>query len=132
MRGAPLLSPDDARSGCGFRTRARYSTFGWVFSSSSTWNARPDACIAATAAGRVVDVAEDDRPGRAGLLAGGLDRRHPRGLPAIERRELGLVDPLDAESALLHHADAAHRDLRIERQFLHRILAASARGIAGN
>src|SRR5581483_3864733 len=53
---------------------------------------------------RVIEVAEVDRLRRAGLLACGLDRAvrdfftPPLGL------DLGFLDPLHAERALLHHA----------------------------
>src|SRR3989454_2081501 len=65
---------------------------------------------------RVVQVAEDDRLGRAGLGTGGAD-------VAVVRRpvlEPGLVlrraDALHTEGALLHHTLLAHRHVGVEQQ----------------
>src|SRR5687767_5231203 len=56
------------------------------------------------AAGRVLEIAEHDRLGRAGLLAGGLDRPVGDRLAGLDARVLPLLDPLHAQAALLHHA----------------------------
>src|SRR5439155_17198983 len=64
-------------------------------------------------AGRVAQVAEHYRPGRARRLAGGhhlavADR------PALPLgHDLGVPDPLHAVRALLHHPAAADRDVRV-------------------
>src|SRR5690606_450639 len=59
----------------------------------------------------VEDVAEGDRLGRAGLLAGGLDLA-VTDAPAVELRlQLAGVDALHAVGALLHHAARADGDV---------------------
>ncbi len=71
---------------------------------------------------RIIGVTKDDRSGRTGLLAGGADRPVGHGLAAIQRRKAGLIDSLHAERAFLHHPHASDGHLRIESQFLNRIL----------
>src|SRR6185295_15064557 len=51
----------------------------------------------------VVDVAEDDGLGGARLLAGGADLAVRDGPVLVLRGDAGLVDPLHAVGALLHH-----------------------------
>src|SRR5215218_10423230 len=54
------------------------------------------------AAARIVEVAEDDRVGRTGLLARGLDLAIGDAALALLRFDPRLVDPLHAVGALLH------------------------------
>src|SRR6185312_1170001 len=68
------------------------------------------------AAVRIVDVAEDDRVGRARLLARGLDLPVADSAIVLLRLDLRAVDPLHAVRALLHHAAAADRDVGIARE----------------
>ena len=74
----------------------------------------------------VVDVAEDDRLRRAGLLAGGLqravdDRRFDAvGDAVLLRVDAGVVDPLDAVGALLHDAAVADGHFGVAHQLQHR------------
>src|SRR5690606_21604791 len=63
-----------------------------------------------------VEVAEDDRLGRAGRLAGG-DDLHVGDAPVLVRGlDAGLGDALRAVRALLHHAAAAHGHVGVVRQ----------------
>ena len=101
--------------GSGCCTAARYVVRGRVFSSSSrrvVAAARP--CSLRDPAVRVVQVAEDDRLGRARRLAGGHD------LAVADRPALAFsasmragADALHAVGALLHHAAAAHRHVGV-------------------
>ncbi len=65
---------------------------------------------------RVLEIAEHERPRRARLRARRLD------LAVAQRALLGpgldlrALDPLHAERALLHHADLAQRNVRVELQ----------------
>src|ERR1044071_4157689 len=70
---------------------------------------------------RIVEIAEYDRVGRADLLTRGLDLAVLDRLARPVRGVLGGGDPLDAQTALLHHAARAHRDVRVEHQAAHRI-----------
>src|SRR5207302_8155735 len=70
------------------------------------------------AAFRIFDVAKDNRLGRASLRARAgegfaRDARVRGSAGAHMRRELRLLNALDAEGALLHHPAHPHRDVRI-------------------
>src|SRR6185437_3482417 len=68
------------------------------------------------AAAAFVHIAETDRLRRARLLASGLNRSiHDRG-PAHFRGNLRAANSLHAIGALLHHAAAADRDIRIAQR----------------
>src|SRR5581483_4109440 len=62
---------------------------------------------------RVVKVAEDDRFGRAGLLAGGPDLAVGDRAVVAVGGDLRLADALQAVGAFLHHPAAAHGDLGV-------------------
>src|ERR1043165_1090429 len=62
---------------------------------------------------RVVEVAEDDGLGRAGLLAGRDDVAVLHPLALLLALDLRVLDALDAVAALLHHAARAHADFRV-------------------
>src|SRR5262245_1073706 len=68
------------------------------------------------AAVRVVDVAEYDRLGRAGRLAGGLNLAVPHPAVLDFGRDLGAHDALEAERAFLHHAARTDGDFRVARE----------------
>src|SRR5690606_20309066 len=61
----------------------------------------------------VVEIAEDDRAGGAGVLAGGPDVAVLDRLAGALALDLPLLDPLHAVRALLHHAAHADRDVRV-------------------
>ena len=63
--------------------------------------------------GRVVDVAEDERLGRADLLAGRPDLAVPERAVLALGVDPGAVDPLDAVGALLHDAERPDGDVRV-------------------
>src|SRR2546425_2601079 len=63
----------------------------------------------------VVEIAEDDRFGRARLLAGGHDVAIADVAILESRLILRATDALHAERALFHHALLAHRDIRVEQ-----------------
>src|SRR5215471_12350857 len=63
------------------------------------------------------DVAEDDRLGRAGRLAGGSYLAVPHVAALFFGLDLGVHDALDAERAFLHHAARSDGDFRIARHF---------------
>src|SRR5436305_10579804 len=69
---------------------------------------------------RVVDVAEDDRPRRAALLAGGLEPVRRDRLMVDLGLDLRRLDALHTVGALLHHAAHAHRHVRVVDQLQHR------------
>ena len=69
---------------------------------------------------RVIHVAETDRAGRAGLLAGRPDGSVRNRLPFIFRPELRFVDPLYAEGTFFHDAPRPHGHLGVKNQFLFR------------
>src|SRR6185437_3621930 len=64
----------------------------------------------------VVQIAEDDRVRRAGLLAGGDDLAVLDRAVFLVRRDLGLLDALHAVRALLHDATRADRDIRVAHE----------------
>ncbi len=64
----------------------------------------------------IVDVAEDDRLGGAGRLAGGLDVAVAHLAVFLLGVDLGVVDALHAVGALLHDAAAADRDVGLLQQ----------------
>src|SRR5256714_9600079 len=68
---------------------------------------------ACDAARRVVQVAEDYRLGRAGLLARGLYLAVFDFVAALLLLDFGELDALDAIGALLHHAARAHTDFGV-------------------
>src|SRR5262249_60673375 len=68
------------------------------------------------AAVRVVDVTEDDRFGRAGRLAGGLNLAVLHSAVLFFRLDLGVQDALEAERAFLHHAARTDGDFGIARE----------------
>src|SRR5256886_17135778 len=61
-----------------------------------------------------VEIAEDDRFGRARLRAGGHDVAIADVAILESRLILRATDALHAERALFHHALLAHRDIRVE------------------
>src|SRR5207247_802334 len=64
---------------------------------------------------RIVEVAEDDGVGRAGLRAGARDLAVANGAIAFALgRDLRLLDALHAVRALLHDAAHAHGDVGVE------------------
>src|SRR5262249_41556491 len=63
---------------------------------------------------RIAKVAEDDRFGRADLLARRDDLAVLDRFPRPLRLNLGFLYPLDAVRALLHHAAHANSDVRVE------------------
>src|SRR5712692_3346960 len=63
----------------------------------------------------VVEIAEDDRFRRTGLLARGHDVAIADVAILESRLTLRTTDALDAERALFHHALLAHRDIGIEQ-----------------
>src|SRR5262249_61216958 len=65
---------------------------------------------------RVLDVAEDYRLRRAGLLAGRDDLAVADRPVFLLRRDPGAVDALDAVAALLHDPAAAHRDVGVAQE----------------
>src|SRR5262249_13916346 len=66
----------------------------------------------------VVDVAENDRLGRAGLLARGLQRAIVNFLFGSLGIDAALVDALHTVRALLHDAAAAHADVGISHHLV--------------
>ena len=70
-------------------------------------------------AGRVRDVAEADRFGRAGLLARGDDVAVGQAPAVLLGVDLGPADSLDAVRALLHDAPGTDRDVRVLAQLHH-------------
>ena len=64
----------------------------------------------------VVDIAEDDRLGRASGLAGGLDLAIADLAVLLLGIDFGGVDALHAVRAFFHDAAAAHRDIGIVQQ----------------
>src|SRR3990172_5258048 len=62
----------------------------------------------------VLQVAERDGLGGARLLARGLDLPLPHRPLLVPRRVLPGHDPLDTHGALLHYAELADRDVRVE------------------
>ena len=64
----------------------------------------------------VLEVAELDRAGRAGLLAGRLELPVPHQASLGLRLVLRTVHPLHAEGALLHHALPPNRDVGVQLQ----------------
>ena len=104
-------------SGFGFRTAARYVVRGRVFELAEQRVVARLGLQLRDAAVRIVQVAEHDRLGRAGLLAGGLDLAvADAAVLASRRRSCARVDALHAVGALLHDAAAAHRDVGIAPQ----------------
>src|SRR5262249_62262497 len=68
------------------------------------------------AAAGIVEIAEDDRARRAGLLAGSYHLAigyRPAGDLGIDA---GARDPLDAIGALFHHATRTHADLGVHQR----------------
>ncbi len=80
----------------------------------------PCATACVTRAVRVVEVAEDDRVGRAGLLAGGTISPSRSVAVLALGLDLRRLDPLHAVGALLHHAAEAHGDVGVVLH-LHRL-----------
>ena len=64
----------------------------------------------------IVHVAEDDRLGRAGLLARGHDLAVANVAVFLVGLDLGFLDALHAVAALLHHAARAHGHIGIAHQ----------------
>ena len=64
----------------------------------------------------IVQIAEDQGLGRAGLRAGGIEFAVLQLALFRFGLNLGRLDALHAERALLHDADAAHGDVGIELQ----------------
>src|ERR1700730_9402023 len=62
----------------------------------------------------LLEIAEADGLGRAGLLAGRLDVAVLDRAPRLARIVLALLDALDAHGALLHDAELAHGDVGIQ------------------
>src|SRR5262249_48344358 len=65
----------------------------------------------------VVEVAEDDRRGGTGCLAGGQDLAVADPAILFLRVDPGPVDPLDAVGAFLHDAPRADGDVGVAQQF---------------
>ena len=68
------------------------------------------------AAIRIVDIAEDNRLGRTGLLASGHDLAVAHLAIFFFRADLRLIDALHAVGAFFHNAAGAHRDVRIMQE----------------